>query len=658
MSNKKTNNKGLLILLFIIPLCLGILYINWRAFHTINHAGGTFTVVWAYILLAAELYTFMIFTNFSLALIRKDDEKKLSYQNDSLCPEEKVLSEQELKALAKDYSPSVDLFICTLNESLDILTDTALGALNIDYENKKVYLLDDGRRPEVKDLAEKLGCNYITRNNNKGFKAGNINNALKQTSGEFVVIYDADHVPVSTFLDKTVFYFVDKNVSMVQTPQHFFNPDPFQKNLSLEKTLSNEQDLFYRSIQPGLSNYNATVCCGTNFIIRRAHLEEVGGLPEDTITEDSALGMKLEGSGYKVIYVNQPLASGLAPTTFKEYLKQRSRWAKGNLQIFLSFSSIKYFFKLNLIQKYFYTNGMLYFFYAFPRMIFLFAPVLFLIFNISPVVAVVEQIIIFQVSYFVLKILITLLSTKKYRHALFTDVYEAATSVFLCKEIIELLIMPLTFGVVKPKFVVTNKDKSDDGKIDKGILIPLATITGIMLVAHCIGFYKLVFYSPIDVYLNIINPGSIMVNIGWNIYNMGLMYYAIRTIMEKPELRRFVRVPVDIKAKITDGSSSSEVQIVNMSKGGALISVDGIYIDSLKQIINKSNLCLNFEDNTTLNVAPLRTFNSNNDNILIQLKYTDDFYVEKSNTHKIPMINKLINMIYKESDCWEEEKTA
>ena len=208
---------------------MGLIYVTWRWAFTLNYYESPFTTFWSYALLIAEVITFLVFTNFSLVLLQAIKAEKIvldnKLQNDYY--KDVYNSKNELVTF-KNYCPSVDIFICTLNEDIDLLSVTIAACIHIDYPNKKVYILDDGRRQEVKDLAEMIGCNYITRETNKGYKAGNINNALSLTNSEIVVIFDADHAPASTFLRETVYNFVDPNLALVQTPQHFCNIDAFQ----------------------------------------------------------------------------------------------------------------------------------------------------------------------------------------------------------------------------------------------------------------------------------------------------------------------------------------------------------------------------------------------------------------------------------------------
>jgi cellulose synthase (UDP-forming) len=122
---------------------------------------------------------------------------------------------------------AVDVVITTYNEPAEILHSTILGAVNVRYPHR-TYVLDDGARPEIRRLAEELGAEYIARDEHAHAKAGNINHALTVTSGDFIAVLDADHVPHPQFLERTLGYFSDDRVALVQTPQEFYNLDSIQ----------------------------------------------------------------------------------------------------------------------------------------------------------------------------------------------------------------------------------------------------------------------------------------------------------------------------------------------------------------------------------------------------------------------------------------------
>ena len=234
--------------------------------------------------------------------------------------------------------PLVDVFICTYNEEAAILERTIVGALSLNYANKRVWVLDDGRRPWLGDLSRQLGANYLTRSDNAHAKAGNINNGLLHVAGldrppDFIAILDADFVPMPNFLDRTLSLFREKDVGIVQTPQHFINPDPLQSNLGASRVWPDEQRYFFDVVMASKDAWDAAFCCGTSSVIRFAPLWQVGGLPTWSVTEDYLLTLRLKVEGYRTIYLNERLSLGLAPEGLKEYITQRSRWALGFAQI-------------------------------------------------------------------------------------------------------------------------------------------------------------------------------------------------------------------------------------------------------------------------------------------------------------------------------------
>jgi cellulose synthase (UDP-forming) len=234
--------------------------------------------------------------------------------------------------------PLIDVLICTYNEEEAILEQTIVGALAMDYPNYRLWTLDDGRRPWLEALCARLSCGYITRADNAHAKAGNINNALRRvaalaTPPDYVAILDADFVPTPNFLTRAMTLFREDDVGVVQTPQHFANPDPMQRNLSLARVWPDEQRYFFDVIMASKDAWGAAFCCGTSSIIRFAPVMRIGGFPTDSVTEDYLLTLRLKQIGYRTVYLNERLSLGLAPEGLREYIGQRSRWCLGFMQI-------------------------------------------------------------------------------------------------------------------------------------------------------------------------------------------------------------------------------------------------------------------------------------------------------------------------------------
>ena len=188
-----------------------------------------------------------------------------------------------------------------------------------------VFLLDDAGRPELADLAEEWGAHYIHRDDNIGAKAGNLNHALAFAEAPFVAVFDCDHVPDSRFLEATLGGMEDPDVAVVQTPQHYSNAETGR----LAAAAASQQDLFFGPIGRGKDTLGAMICCGTNFLVRRAALNDVGGFPVEGLIEDVELSIKLQEAQWKIVYINQVLARGLGPEDMSAYVSQQLRWARG-----------------------------------------------------------------------------------------------------------------------------------------------------------------------------------------------------------------------------------------------------------------------------------------------------------------------------------------
>jgi cellulose synthase (UDP-forming) len=223
----------------------------------------------------------------------------------------------------------VDVYVCTYDEPIEVVMATLAGCRALTYPHT-TYLLDDGRRPEMEEIAELAGARYLTREDNSHAKAGNLNAALPRTEGDLVFILDADHVPMPDALDALVGYFDDERMAIVQTPHDFFNHDSVQHY----RVGRHEQSLFYRVVCPGKDRHGAAYWCGSAALIHRGALLAVGGVATETIAEDFHTTIRLLRHGWRTRYHDEVLVQGLAPHDLDGYLLQRDRWARGNLAVF------------------------------------------------------------------------------------------------------------------------------------------------------------------------------------------------------------------------------------------------------------------------------------------------------------------------------------
>jgi cellulose synthase (UDP-forming) len=234
--------------------------------------------------------------------------------------------------IAAPVGLKVDVFIPTFNENAEMLRRTVLAAMRIHYRHE-TWLLDDGNRAEIKAIADELGCRYIARTKNTHAKPGNLNNALKYATGDFIAILDADYVGQINFLDRLLGYFTDPLVAFVQCPQGYYNITAYQYRAeNRDRYLWHDEGPFYDVLQPGRDHWDATSSCGTAVIYRRSAIDDIGGFAPETVTEDVHTAIRLHKRGYKSVYYPEPLAFGVAPNDLAEYAKTRHRWGQGNIQ--------------------------------------------------------------------------------------------------------------------------------------------------------------------------------------------------------------------------------------------------------------------------------------------------------------------------------------
>jgi cellulose synthase (UDP-forming) len=322
LPTKKTWARSLLVALVLF---LSFRYLKWRLDNTLP--GGIYSLehVWMYAVYAVEIVGTLSLGVMLLVMTRTSNRSQ-----------EADAHEARLRSMDPNQLPRVDILIPTYNEELEVLERTILGAIDVDYPHFDVYVLDDGKRDWLKAYCEEKGVNYIRRATNEHAKAGNLNNALKHCGGEFVAILDADFVPQRNLLFRTVGFFEDPKIGILQTPQYFFNPDPIQHNLKISDVWVDEQRLTFEDMQSSRDAWNCAYCCGSCSVLRRKAIDEVGGIPTKSVTEDVLSTLVMIRAGYITRYLNEKLTQGLAPESLEAFFVQRQRWCRGGVQIMFS----------------------------------------------------------------------------------------------------------------------------------------------------------------------------------------------------------------------------------------------------------------------------------------------------------------------------------
>ena len=446
----------------------------------------------------------------------------------------------------------VDVFIPTYNESIDILRKTIQGALNIRYPHK-TWVLDDGNRPEVKRLCEELGCGYISREKNTYWKAGNLNNALKYTDGDFIAVFDADHVPEPDFLDKTLGYFTDEKVAFVQTPQDFYNVDSYGHRISKGR-LWYEEALFYKIIMRGKDRINSAFFCGSCAVIRRRALEDIGGFATGTVTEDLHTSIRLHAKGWKSIYHPETLAYGVAPSTYDPYKTQRERWGKGAIQILFSKDSPFIIKGLTFPQRISYIASMTTYFDGFQKAIFYIAPAVVLFTGIFPISVSLKEFLPIFLPHLFFSLWAFNEMARGHGKLLFLEQYNMARFFSFMKSVLGML------RGVSFKFNVTNKEQSSNVPL-RG-LIPQILVLSVSLFGI---IYALINFS------NLNNKNLYIANMFWAFINTSFAFLCLLWTLRKKHRRKRYRFPANIPAIVRLNGVNTAVTVNDLHAEGAAI---------------------------------------------------------------------------------------
>jgi cellulose synthase (UDP-forming) len=262
-------------------------------------------------------------------------------------------------AIVKNYS--VDIFTTFFSgEPYEMIVETLEAIQAITYPHQ-TYLCDEADDPYLKEVCKQLGVHHVTRTNKIDAKAGNINNALKQSNGELCVVLDPDHVPFPNFLDPIVSHFNNPEIGFVQIVQAYSNQDQGW----VAKGAAQQTYQFYGPMMMTMNAYGTVQAIGANCTFRRTALESIGGHAAG-LAEDMHTAMQLHAKGWKSVYVPAVLARGLVPATISAYYKQQLKWSRGVFELLVT-SYISLFTKFTWRQKLhygliplFYLSGFIY----------------------------------------------------------------------------------------------------------------------------------------------------------------------------------------------------------------------------------------------------------------------------------------------------------
>lgn len=513
-------------LVFII---VGIWYLHWRI-PTMAPDAPIFSAI----IYGAEIYGFLT------ALLHLMMTWRLTIRESPPCPE----------------GLSVDVFIPTYNESVDLVRKTLLAAKHMDYPHE-TWLLDDGNRHEMKALANRLGVRYLARLNNWHAKAGNLNNAMAHSKGDFIAIFDADHAPQKNFLTRTLGYFEDDAVAFVQTPQDYFNLDSYQHRLhKKKKELWTEQSLFFKVIQRGKDYWNSAFFCGSCAVLRRSALDIVDGFATETVTEDLHTSIKLHKSGFHSVYHAESLAFGIAPANVAPFLRQRVRWGQGAMQV-LKIENLLFDKHLTIPQRLSYLASIMTYFDGWQKGLFYISPAIVLFAGIMPIQAGAVDFLTHFLPYYLLSFVVFEEVGRGYGGTLYIEQYNFARFAAFAWATLGLF-----FG--KLRFNVTSKVRSQSKSFDR-LFLPQLIVLLLNTVAVPFGVIMAKEYHYLP-------PGAVGFNIIWAAINIMLALMMLSfTRKTQVFLREEYRFPIPLPLVILEDNVRIHGTIDNISISGCCV---------------------------------------------------------------------------------------
>ncbi len=486
--------------------------------------------------------------------------------------------------------PTVDVFIPTYNEDVEVLYVTATACTQLDYPKEKlnIFILDDGgtaqklndpdpqraaaarkRADSLKSIAARLGVNYFARETNQYAKAGNINEALRRCApndsngGELILFLDCDHVPTQDMLRNTVGFFLeDEKLCLVQTPHFFINPTPIEKNLETHRHSPHENEMFYGAVQLGLDFWNSAFFCGSAALLRRSALVDIGGMATDTVTEDAETSLALHSKGYNSLYLNKPMSMGLSPESFEDFILQRSRWAQGMTQILLLKNPLRQR-GLKVSQRVCYFNLCLFWLFGFARVIFFISPLMFLFFGLRVYNVSLNQILLYAVPHLMASYYASNYLYGRMRHPFFSEIFETIQGIFLAPAVLSVFFNPR-----RPIFKATSKSISRR----KDSLTPLsAPFYGMFLLAvggYLAGVWRW-FHDPLL-------WDTVLVCSLWNTFNLLLTLCCLGVVWERRQLRRSHRYDTHepISIRLPGAEVCMAAVVTDLSTTGARLTTE------------------------------------------------------------------------------------
>ena len=523
-------------------LLLGLRYLHWRAIATLNldsplAAAISLTALTAEAMLLGNGFMALLF---SLWLPRSDNAPTRPLE-------------------PADGGPGVDVLVPSYGEPPALIERCLQACLDLDHPRLQVWLLDDSGRPELERLCERLGARYLAREERLHAKAGNLNHALPHCRGDLIAVFDADVLPLRSFLRRTVPLFADPALGFVQTPQTYRNADPVMRNLALEHWLMPDEESFYRWIEPCRDAVDAVVCAGTSFVVRRAALEAVGGFETGTPSEDLATGIRLTAGGWRNRFLAEKLSAGLAPFSAAAMARQRCRWASGTLQVLRTGANPLTIPGLSPLQRLAYLEGIVHWGNVLPQLLLTLMPLSLGVLGVAPLRISGEGLLWQALPFFACQLLLIRWLSGQSRTALLPELYRWIFLVPLATAVLlTLLGRPQRFRVT-PKALAGGRHTTPD----KRLLLPLLFLISLQLVS-LLNLLRPTLGSALEA----VSSATLALSLVWAALNLLMLALALRACFDRPGVSELPWFALRLPCRLRQGDASQAAELEAISEAG------------------------------------------------------------------------------------------
>lgn len=525
-----------------LVLVLAVRYVAWRMSDTLNLA----TPLAAAISLTALVAELLLLAGGSLNLVFS-----------LWLPRRRAPDAPPMAATP--FAPAVDVLVPSYGEPLPLVEACLRACLDLDHGGVTVWLLDDSGRDELAQLCRRLGVRYLARPQRLHAKAGNLNHALPHLQGELIAVFDADVLPLRSFLRRTVPWFADPALGFVQTPQTYRNADPVMRNLGLERWLMPDEESFYRWVEPCRAAVGAVVCAGTSFVMRREALLRVGGFETGTASEDLATGIRLTAAGHTNRYLPEKLSAGLAPFTAAALVRQRCRWASGTVQLLRTGAHPLTIPGLSPLQRVAYLEGVLHWCLVLPQLLLALMPLSLGVLGVAPVLVTAEGLLQVALPFQLAQLLLIRWLTAHARTGLLPELYRWFS------------LLPLAWAVLaalagRPRpFRVTPKALANGRCItpEPQLLLPLL----LLLSLQGVGLVNLL-RPAMGQALSTLSPTTLALNLVWACLNLLLLGLVLRACCDRPGLSPQSWLALSLPCSLQGGAGPVPAQLEAISEAG------------------------------------------------------------------------------------------